>query len=141
MAEMVRFRPLEHGKIELHILDYNDEKRRWVGWHGYARVRKDNLVPADRLKPSVVHQHDLRTLSTPDGPGPSDRLTGGQRGSTKASTHRPVLPGPWKIRVPLGGMYQCPICLTQSGQRRVAQHLIDAHGISPSARRLRRPCR
>jgi hypothetical protein len=108
MAEMVRFRALQQGKIELHILDYHDEGRRWVSWTGYARVNKGNLVNADRLKALVLHQHNLRTLSPMHGPGRCEAEAAPVDGKLQnLSKHKPEVPGPWKIPVTPRGLYQC----------------------------------
>jgi hypothetical protein len=42
MAELVRFQLLPHGRVEFHLLDYNDERRYWVSWQGVGWVKRES---------------------------------------------------------------------------------------------------
>lgn len=131
MAEIVRFRPLQHGNIELHILDYNDERRCWVSWQGQARVKQLSSTPASKLKSSIVHQHMLETLR-------DQRAGEARHRQAMVANHR--LPGATaeehqslvqkKICVTPDGLYQCPKCPARLGRKRVLRHLLEAHKTS-----------
>ena len=131
MAEMVRFKPLGQGKLEVHILDYNDETRSWMAWQGTARVKRESVGSARQLKASIVHQHGQSTLVAAraagaryqrEAPGQFKLSALQQRGSA----------APKALHITSDGLYLCPICGAHLAQGRVLKHLFEVHKVQAS---------
>ena len=130
MAELVRFKLRQHGEVELHILDYNDERRCWVSWQGAARVKREPSPTQGKLRQSVIHQHNVQTLRvSPGKPAGYYHTTVAQHGILAAVAKQPSL-APKLIKIASDGLYECPRCRAHMSRKQILRHLIDAHKVA-----------
>jgi ssDNA-binding Zn-finger/Zn-ribbon topoisomerase 1 len=130
MAELVRFRLMQHGQVELHILDYNDERRCWVTWQGVGRVKRESSATQGKLRQSVIHQHNVQTLRVTPGKAAGYQHTTVVQHGILAAEPKEQNVAPRQIKIAPDGLHECPRCRAHMARKRIRRHLLDVHKVA-----------
>lgn len=117
MAEIVRFRPLGKGRVELSILDYNDQHRQWFSWDGLGFAHP-TATAEQALTKTMLHSHDNSAQPLLS----AGRATRAIEVPSRVATEFPSIGG-----LPSRPLYQCPYCPARLAERNVRRHLKKAH--------------
>ncbi len=59
MAEIVRYRKNSSGYFDISILDFDDIKREWAIWDGFAFIELKQIQQDAELKRTLIHSHGV----------------------------------------------------------------------------------